>query len=236
MKVKKLTAGIVAAVMAVTAVGTPLCDSLPIISDRVTTVASAETYEDFEYEVLDDGTVEIKGYNGTGGDVDIPSEIDGKKVKRIGGYAFDSDQSIESIVIPDSVESIELYAFLRCKNLTSITIPDSVISIGDDAFNECVSLKSIKIPDSVISIGYSAFDECKSLTAIDVDESNTIYSSIDGVLFNKVKTELICYPAGKTDKSYIIPDSVTSIDESAFEYCSCDNTERCDKYRKKYFL
>ena len=220
MKVKKLTAGIVAAVMAVTAVGTPLCDSLPIISDRVTTVASAETYEDFEYEVLDDGTVEIKGYNGTGGDVDIPSEIDGKKVKRIGEYAFDSDQSIESIVIPDSVESIELYAFLRCKNLTSITIPDSVISIGDDAFNECVSLKSIKIPDSVISIGYSAFDECKSLTAIDVDESNTIYSSIDGVLFNKVKTELICYPAGKTDKSYIIPDSVTSIDESAFEYCS----------------
>lgn len=74
-------------------------------------VASAETYGDFEYKVLDDGTVEISKYNGTGGEVSIPSEIDGKKVTSIGYIAFDSCESLKSVTIPKSVESIEERAF-----------------------------------------------------------------------------------------------------------------------------
>ena len=69
-------------------------------------------------------------------------------------------------------------------------------------------------------MGNDAFFGCSSLTTIVVAEGNTIYSSLNGVLFNKVKTELICYPADKADKSYSIPNSVTSIGGDAFRDCA----------------
>ena len=59
------------------------------------------------------------------------------------------------------------------------------------------------------------------LSSITVSENNKNYSSIDGVLFNKEKSELLLYPEGKPDTSYVIPDSCISIGRSAFS--SCDN-------------
>ena len=140
--------------------------------------AGAETYGDFKYCVLDDGTVEITGYNGSAEKVDIPEMIDGKSVTSIGDRAFDD-----------------------CTNLTNITIPDSVTSIGDDAFEGCTSLTSITIPNSVTEIGWYAFENCTSLTAINVASENSNYVSVNGVLYNKDKTELIRYPAEKKIKA-----------------------------------
>ena len=133
--------------------------------------------------------------------------------------AFGYCTSLTSITIPNGVTSIDDATFYSCSSLTSITIPDSVTSIGNDAFSYCSSLTSIAIPDSVTSIGKYAFDGCEKLTQINVDTANTVYSSVNGVLFNKDKTELIRYPEGKTDTSYAIPNSVTSIDWSAFYGC-----------------
>lgn len=73
-----------------------------------------------------------------------------------------------------------------------------VTSIEDSAFEDCDLLTSITIPDSVTSIGICAFCSCNLLTGINVDAANQNYSSIDGVLFNKNATELICYPGGKS--------------------------------------
>ena len=141
-------------------------------------------------------------------------------VTSIGVHAFSYCSSLTSITIPDSVTSIGDYAFAACRSLTSITIPDSVTSIGDWAFSSCRSLTSITIPNSVTSIEYCAFAWCSGLTNINVSDNNKNYSSIDGVLFNKDKTEIIKYPEGKESKSYKIPNNVTSISYSVFSYCS----------------
>ena len=143
-----------------------------------------------------------------------------KKITKIGEYAFCYCSSLTGITIPKGVTNIGEYAFYDCRSLTSITIPDSVTSIGDEAFWNCSSLTSITIPESVTSIGHYAFLWCSSLTNINVSDNNRNYCSIDGVLFNKDKTEIINYPKGKESKNYKIPNSVTSIGNEDFRNCS----------------
>ena len=141
-------------------------------------------------------------------------------VTSIGQEAFLGCSSLTSITIPNSVTSIEKWVFAECSSLTSITIPEGVTSIGSYAFYDCSSLTSITIPEGVTSIGNWALSGCSSLTSINVSDNNKNYSSIDGVLFNKDKTEIIMYPYRKESTSYDIPNSVTSIGRYAFEYCN----------------
>ena len=101
----------------------------------------------------------------------------------------------------------------------SYTILNGVTSIADEAFFSCSGLTSITISNSVTSIGGYVFDGCTSLTNIAVAASNPDYSSANGVLFNKAQTTLIAFPGGGGG-SYTVPNSVTSIEEGAFESCS----------------
>ena len=144
-------------------------------------------------------------------------------VTSIGTAAFDTCESLESINIPDGVTRIESKTFYRCKSLKSITIPEGVKSIGDEAFGYCDTLKGVTIPRNVESIGNSPFLESESLISINVDSNNTNYCSVDGILYNKDKTELIQYPIGKEDESFTVPESVTSILRYAFS--RCDNLQ-----------
>ena len=181
--------------------------------------AGAEAYGNFEYGVLDDGTVEITGYKGSEQKVDVPEKINKKSVTRIGNLAFKDCTKITSIAMPDSVVYIGRSAFYNCTSLKSITIPDGVKEIGYAAFSECAGLVSVKIPDNVTKIGDRAFINCANLTKIDVTAGNKYYSSANGVLFDKNKSEIICYPAGIKNVGYSIPDGVTVIRDRAFNKC-----------------
>ena len=88
----------------------------------------------------------------------------------------------------------------------------------DDITNVMIG-NDIVLIDYSLLLGYSAFRSCTGLMSIDVDNNNTAYCSEDGVLFNKTKTTLMIYPAGKTG-AYNIPNSVTSIGNYTFQGCT----------------
>lgn len=287
VKSKKMAALILAAMLAVSS-SAAMAVTVSAEEDTAVAYSSEEkTWGDYDYQILDDGTVEIMHYKGYDTNLVIPSEVDGKKVTSIGELygnkdiisveipnsvvniglgAFEDFRSLKNIIIPDSVTSIGSCAFEGCRNLTNIEIPNSVKVIGirafrycisltkieipdsveyiqNFAFNHCENLKDVKIPDSVIDIGSGAFSYCKSLKdvtipssvtnieghifnscsnllSINVSENNTCYSSLDGILFNKEKTELLEYPAGKSGE-YVIPNDVISI--SGFAFGDCNN-------------
>ena len=159
----------------------------------------------------------------------------------IGSYAFCDCWNIKEIEIPHGVTTIESYVFYNCSALSSAILPEGVTAIGDRAFNGCTKLQSIVlpaevtyvgiaafenchafteiyIPESVESIGVSAFGRCDNLLEISVSENNPYYTSIDGVLFDKIVDTLIQYPCWAAGE-YIVPDSVTTIAKYAFAEC-----------------
>jgi hypothetical protein len=129
-------------------------------------------------------------------------------------------EDISSIVIELGVPNIGGHAFSSLHNLVSVTIPASVTSIGEGAFIRCDNLSFITIPESVTVLRDSVFGYCRSLTEIMVATNNPSFISEGGVLFDKDKTTLYQYPGGKTDDTYTLPASVTSIKGYSFAGCS----------------
>ena len=201
------------------------------------------TSGDYEYALLDDGTIEITKYNGSADHLAIPATLDGKTVTAIGDYAFarcssltfvsipDSVTSIggsafywcsslTSVSIPDSVTAIESWAFYACSSLTSVSIPNSVTAIGDYAFCSCSSLTFVSIPDSVEQIGTNPFVACSALQTISVSPDHPYFSIIDGALFRTADKALISYLDGTNSSTYTIPQGITDIGDDAFARCS----------------
>ena len=156
------------------------------------------------------GTSAFSGCSG------LTSIVIGNSVTSIGDYAFNGCSGLTSIVIPNSVTSIGSSAFSGCSGLTSIEIPNSVTSIGSYAFSGCSGLTSITIPNSVTSIGKGAFRGCSGVTSIVVAGGNAKYDSRENC--NAIiETATNALVAGC--KNTIIPNSVTSIGDAAFQFC-----------------
>lgn len=139
-------------------------------------------------------------------------------VSYIGKKAFSNCQSIKEIKIPQGVTKIEYETFLGCALMESVALPDGITYIGIGAFDACGKLKTMVIPATVKTIEAGAFMRCYSLSSIDVALDNLAYTSVDGVLYNKDLTELVAYPAGKTDETFYVPQGVTVIVKGAFTF------------------
>ncbi len=126
------------------------------------------------------------------------------------------DKSAIRVVVPEGVTSVSYCAFAYCNCLQSVVFPDSLVSIGDCAFHDCSMLRSIELSSNMTFIGNNAFYGCLSLESIDVAPDNKLFSSSDGVLYNKELTRMICFPSNHKDKDFFIPVSVKIIGTGAF--------------------
>jgi hypothetical protein len=123
---------------------------------------------------------------------------------------------LKTLNFASSVTSIGEYTFAFCDSLLTLNLPSNLKTIGRYSFTGCSGLTSISIPSTVTSIGEDAFVDCSGL--ITVNPSNTAYSSLDGVLFNKAGTSLIHFPIS-IEGNYVIPSTVISMVSSAFTNC-----------------
>ena len=145
----------------------------------------------FKFNLLDDDTYEVIGYDGTLAKIDIPSEYDGKTVTVIGDEAFRYCKKLMDVTMGNNITSIGDGAFYNCSGLKYITIPESVTNIGKDTFYNCPieaaiipafacsSVKNGALRRVIItggdSIGNNTFYNCTSLTSV------TIGTGITGI-------------------------------------------------------
>lgn len=169
----------------------------------------------FAYSENDDGTVTITGGNIVTPNLEIPAELEGKKVSAIGMNAFTGNNVITDLVIPEGVTTLYWYCFNTCENLETVTLPDSLEFIDSWAFERCSKLKTINVPANVTRINGGAFAQNSSMTSITCDPANKNYVSVDGVLFTKDMKELVAYPGG-IQGGYTVPATVNHIGDAAF--------------------
>lgn len=112
-------------------------------------------------------------------------------------------KGIRSLELPRSLKRIGICAFEDCAGLREVIIPEGVVSIGERAFMGCESLRRLFLPSSLLEIGDLGLG-CNSekILRIDVAPDNPRFSSTEGILFNKDRTELLLYPGGKRRKRF----------------------------------
>lgn len=200
------------------------------------------TEGNYEYAFVEGGAV-ITQCTAVDKILTVPEKLGGAPVTGIYPVAFSSCFS-EEIILPETLKYLREMAFYSCPSLKKITLPQSLESVGNNAFDrctalvevntggaltignnvflDCAALKTLTVSGKCTSIGdQQYFLSCSALESINITEDGGgSYASVDGVLMNSDKTELIAYPAAHPDKSYKMPDSVKKVKTYAFLNCS----------------
>ncbi|MCR5835461.1 MAG: leucine-rich repeat domain-containing protein [Lachnospiraceae bacterium] len=169
-----------------------------------TTEIQAETFDCFTYEVQEDDTIKITSCQIIRDtdmsyieDLVIPAQINGKKVTRIGSYAFSNLPSdILNITIQSGITTIDSYAFANCDSIYSLAIPDTVTDIGEKAFLNCKELGYINIPRDA-KVAADAFEGCDKLkidddieTAVPQTETTAIIENSTTIKSNETSSSV----------------------------------------------
>ncbi|MBQ3566175.1 MAG: leucine-rich repeat domain-containing protein [Oscillospiraceae bacterium] len=198
-----------------------------MISGSMSYSVNAEEYCDTLKYTIKDKSVVITGYSGSPKVLEIPSEIDGRKVVQIRENAFYKCESLERVVLPDTVEFVGHHAFFECTALESITVSDGVCSIGEGCFSGCINLSEVELSDSIRLIDDKSFFNCISLNKIEMPSS---VEEIGDYAFSGTAVETVGF-SGKLlnigEGAFLncesmgrvyIPESVINIGSCAFGY------------------
>lgn len=140
-----------------------------------------------------------------------------EKLESIGEGAFQYCYKIKSLEIPAGVTVIPDRTFQGCERLESVQIDGDITMIGAEAFDGCVALTSMPLSKSLSLIGADAFRDCTELTEFQLPEGNTHYQVQQGALMTADGTRLLTYAASAPQQSFVMPETLTQIDDGALK-------------------
>lgn len=173
--------------------------------ESVETVIQTTSIENFHVSYLDDGTISLGSYSGSGQQVVIPNEVEGKMVTVIQADTFANHEEILKVVIPDSVIEIGDNAFTNCSNIESVKLGTGIKKIGSYAFG--MNLKTLDLPEGLEEIGRAAFSGLSDLEELNIPSS-----------LNEINRGVFL---GCGIESLVIPGNIKKIGVQAF--CKCQN-------------
>ena len=189
------------ALAALLAVIIAVCGAVTVYADTV------YYYFGFQYSIVNNSSVTVKGWDNSAASVTIPEKMNDRYVVSVDNYAFSKNTYITDISFDEATQlnRIGIFAFDGCTSLKAVSIPDHVTNIGMGAFQNCSSLETLYYNASTASVPEQCFYNCSSLSTVVMNDR---IQSIGKFAF--AKTAL---------KEITIPDSVTSIDPTAFDGC-----------------
>lgn len=176
----------------------------PIIASAGQDVeAELYAWNGFRYCKGKDGIV-IMQYEGDTETLTIPAQIDGIPVYRVNRYAI-QNQNIRSLILEEGIQMLEAGFMERCDVLESITLPSTVqlVALTGDVF---------------ATFAESLVESCQNLAEINLAADNPYLCLVDGILYDAAKTRIVQVPACLNREVVTIPEGVTQISSSAFEY------------------
>ena len=206
---------------AVSAMALALCllnTGLP--AAEMTAVAASDdlTYGALTY-TQENGGITITKCDDKAETVEIPAEIDGLPVTKIGATAF-YGCALTSVIIPEGVTEIASGAFWHSKNLTEVSLPSTLTTIEGFAFNDCPLLASISFPESLTAVGNNAFGDTAWIAAqqavspfvtanhILIDASAVITNALDEVDAEKIRRAQIIEDAKTWERAGILTNQI----------------------------
>lgn len=129
--------------------------------------------------------------------------------------AFPSGTERTAFSVPGYVTRIRLGAFMGCENLEEVILPEGLVTLESFVF-EGSGLRKVNVPSTLTVMESNPFHNCRSLEAVDVSPLNTVFGSVDGVLFDADRSRLIYYPIGRAADTYTVPEGTRVIGADAF--------------------